>query len=92
MLDEAAIARALGTLPLWERRGETFERRFDCKNFDGSIRFVNAVAVVANKHDHHPDITISWNEVTLSLTSHDVRGLTSRDVRLAGAIDRMPEE
>jgi 4a-hydroxytetrahydrobiopterin dehydratase len=87
VLHRDEIARLLETLPGWHHRGNAIEKHFDRGNFDGSMRFVNAVAEAANAQDHHPDMTISWNEVTMTLSSHDVGGLTARDFRLAEAID-----
>jgi 4a-hydroxytetrahydrobiopterin dehydratase len=89
VLPEAEIARRLAELPGWQRRGEAIEKRFDCGNFNGSLRFVNAVAQAANAQDHHPDIALSWNDVTMTLSSHDVGGLTERDFRLAATIDEL---
>ncbi|MBD5653735.1 MAG: 4a-hydroxytetrahydrobiopterin dehydratase [Candidatus Eremiobacteraeota bacterium] len=89
VLHRDEIARLLETLPGWQHRGNAIEKHFDRGNFDGSMRFVNAVAEVANAQDHHPDMTISWNEVTMTLASHDVGGITTRDFRLAEAIDAL---
>ncbi len=89
LLTESTIAAELGSLSGWRMRDSALERTFDRKNFDGSIAFVNAVATVANERDHHPDIAISWNEVTLRLSSHDAGGITDRDVALARAIDAL---
>ena len=89
VLSHAEITDLLQTLPGWHHRGNAIEKHFDRGNFDGSMRFVNAVAAAANTQDHHPDITISWNDVTLSLCSHDVGGITTRDFRLAGAIETL---
>ena len=55
------------------------------------MHFVNAIAVAANDQDHHPDLTISWNDVTVTLSSHDAGGVTERDLRLAATIDRLAE-
>ena len=71
----------------WTNDGLALEKSFDRKDFDGSIVFVNAVAAVANRLNHHPDITLSWNEVTIRTWSHDVKAITERDVALARAID-----
>ena len=86
-LSHDAVAARLATLTGWHHRGNAIEKTFDCKNFDGSIAFVNAVAKIANERDHHPDIAVSWNDVTLTLSSHDAGGLTERDFGLAEAID-----
>jgi 4a-hydroxytetrahydrobiopterin dehydratase len=88
-LSEEDIERSLAGLAGWQRSGIEISKTFDRKNFDGSMRFVNAVAAEANAQDHHPDIAISWNEVVLTLSSHDVSALTVRDFRLAAAIDRI---
>jgi 4a-hydroxytetrahydrobiopterin dehydratase len=74
-------------VPGWTREGEEIVRTFDRGNFNGSIAFVNAIATAANAADHHPDIAIAWNDVTLRLSSHDAHGLTERDFGLARTID-----
>jgi 4a-hydroxytetrahydrobiopterin dehydratase len=86
-LPEETIIRKLAALPGWAREGEEIVRTFDRGNFNGSIAFVNAIAAAANAADHHPDIAISWNSVTLRLSSHDAKGLTDRDFALAQTID-----
>lgn len=87
LLSDADIDRRLAGMAGWTRRGDSIERTFECKNFDGSLAFVNEVGRLANEANHHPDITLSWNEVTLTLTSHDAGGLTGRDFDLAQRID-----
>lgn len=84
------IATRLESLTGWHHRGNALEKRFDCANFDGSIAFVNAIAAAANAQDHHPDLTISWNDVTVTLSSHDAGGITARDFTLAATIDALP--
>ena len=88
-LSEDEITKSLAEVAGWKRTGVEISKTFDCKNFDGSMRFVNAVAAEANAQNHHPDIALSWNEVVLTLSSHDVGALTERDFRLAAAIDRL---
>lgn len=78
----------LGTnLPEWQLDGETLSRRFEFSGFLDSIAFVTRVAVLAEIADHHPDIDIRWNKVTLALTTHEAGGLTEKDSDLATAID-----
>jgi len=86
-LPDDAIVRELATLPGWSREKDEIVRAFDRGNFNGSIAFVNAIAAAANAADHHPDIAIAWNSVTLRLSSHDAHGLTARDFALARTID-----
>lgn len=86
-LPDDAIARRLADLPGWSREGDEIVRSYDRGNFNGSIAFVNAIAAAANAADHHPDIAIAWNRVTVRLSSHDAKGLTERDFALAQTID-----
>jgi 4a-hydroxytetrahydrobiopterin dehydratase len=71
----------------WKNDGKALVKRFDRSNFNGAVAFVKAVAEVANRLDHHPDIELSWNMVTIRTWSHDVNAITDRDVALAKAID-----
>jgi len=77
----------LQTPSSWTNDGQALTKSFDRRDFDGSIAFVNAVAAVANRLNHHPDIALSWNTVTIRTWSHDVRAITERDAALARAID-----
>ena len=73
--------------PEWKAVGETITRTFTFEDFGDALGFVVRVGVTAERAFHHPDIDIRWNKVTLTLTSHDVGGLTERDVELAARID-----
>ncbi|HTV72357.1 MAG TPA: 4a-hydroxytetrahydrobiopterin dehydratase [Candidatus Acidoferrales bacterium] len=90
-LTHAEIAERLRSVPGWHHVGNAIERVFDQGDFNGSLHFVNAVGEVANRANHHPDITIQWNRVTLTLTSHDAGGLTGRDFDLAKTIDALAD-
>jgi 4a-hydroxytetrahydrobiopterin dehydratase len=86
----ATQIRALSPLvPKWKRKGARLSRRFEFRNFVAAMRFVNAVARLAEKAWHHPDIDIRWNRVTLVLTTHDDGGLTEKDFVLAQKFDRL---
>ena len=73
--------------PQWHIAGETITRTFTFEDFAEALGFVMRVGVSAERVFHHPGIDIRWNTVTLTLTSHDVGGLTERDVELAAKID-----
>jgi 4a-hydroxytetrahydrobiopterin dehydratase len=88
-LPDDAIARALTALPQWKRDGNAIVRVYDRGDFNGSIAFVNAIARAANAADHHPDLAVSWNHVTVKTWSHDAGGLTERDFALAKTIDSL---
>jgi 4a-hydroxytetrahydrobiopterin dehydratase len=86
-LDAGTIDQALATASSpWERRGDVLvlDRRF--ATFAEAIAFVNGVAREADERDHHPDISIRYTAVSLSLSTHDAGGLTQLDLDLAGAI------
>ena len=76
-------------LPEWELDDETIRRTFGFDDFTSAMGFVTKVALIAEKANHHPDIDIRWNKVTLALTTHDAGGLTTRDIELAKDIDKL---
>jgi 4a-hydroxytetrahydrobiopterin dehydratase len=80
-----------GTLPGWSvtDAGNAIHRSFAFKDFSEAWSFMSRVALLAEKQDHHPDWSNSWNKVEITLSSHDAGGLTSRDIRLARAIDAL---
>ena len=85
LVDEA-LARELAATPGWERDGDALRRLWRFADFKSAMIFVNGVAALAEKANHHPDVAIHYNEVTLRLWSHDAGGLTPRDFSLARAI------
>lgn len=88
-LSAAQIKSVLATVPDWSRSGKTIARTFVFKDFPTAIKFVTAVAKLAEKAWHHPDIDIRWNKVTLVLTTHDAGGLTEKDFALARKFDQL---
>jgi 4a-hydroxytetrahydrobiopterin dehydratase len=90
LLTQEEIDRALSTeLPKWKQEGDAITRTVKAASFMDGIRLVQQVAEVAEDLDHHPDIDIRWTRITFMLSTHAVGGLTSRDLRLAGDIDRL---
>jgi 4a-hydroxytetrahydrobiopterin dehydratase len=88
-LSARQTAARLKSVPGWAKRSQAIRRTFEFKGFMGSIRFVNRVAAAAEKRDHHPDIDIRWNKVTLALSTHSEGGITERDFSLARQCDRI---
>jgi 4a-hydroxytetrahydrobiopterin dehydratase len=86
-VDDKAVAAALARVPGWTRAGRAISRTYRFDDFRGALAFVNRVGELAERAQHHPDIDIRYNEVTLSMWTHDAGGLTERDFRLATAID-----
>jgi 4a-hydroxytetrahydrobiopterin dehydratase len=73
----------------WAQMGNAIKRRFLFEDFARAMRFVNRVAKAAERANHHPDITINYNKVLLTLTTHDEGGLTMKDFKLANKINRL---
>jgi len=88
-LNSSQIKSALGKIPGWKKKAAVISRKFQFKDFPTAVKFVNAVAKVAEKEWHHPDIDIRWNKVTLALTTHDAGGLTRKDFALAKKFDEL---
>lgn len=78
-------------LPGWTLAAdeESIERVFRFSDFSAAWGFMARVALLAEKQDHHPDWSNTWNRVTIRLSTHDAGGLSARDVMLAEAIDRI---
>jgi 4a-hydroxytetrahydrobiopterin dehydratase len=76
----------------WARDGDVLVKVVRRGNFAGALSFVNAVGALAEAADHHPDIDIRWDTVTLRLTTHSAGALTQKDVDLATQIDRLLQE
>jgi 4a-hydroxytetrahydrobiopterin dehydratase len=62
-------------------------KRYEFANFAAALEFVNRVGEIAERHDHHPDITFGWGYVEIALTTHDRGGLTAFDFAVAKEID-----
>ncbi|MGH9097972.1 MAG: 4a-hydroxytetrahydrobiopterin dehydratase [Acidimicrobiales bacterium] len=73
--------------PQWELIGGRLVKTVECEGFVGSLAFVNEVGVLAEAANHHPDIDIRYNRVTLALITHDSGGITYKDIDLARQID-----
>ena len=88
LLTEAEIIARLAQVPAWSRSGAQIERTFKFANFVEAMQFVNRVAEIAEVRNHHPDITIRWNKVTLVLSTHSAGGLTEKDFAAAAEFDQ----
>ena len=83
------VSLHLKAVPDWSKRARTILRTFEFKGFLEGIDFVNRVARKAQKANHHPDIDIHFNKVTLKLTTHDEGGITEKDFSLARQCDEV---
>jgi 4a-hydroxytetrahydrobiopterin dehydratase len=89
LLTEKQISTKLKALKGWKRNGDEIYRVVIKKNFVEAMGFVQSVALLAEKMDHHPDIDIRWNKITLVLSTHSAGGLTENDFALATQINQL---
>jgi len=89
ILDGEQLAEALGAagVQAWDVDHGRLKRQFVFADFSEAWGFLSRVALLAERHNHHPDLANSWNCVSIELTTHDAGGVTQRDVDLAAAID-----
>ena len=83
------VSLHLKTVPNWSKRAKTILRTYQFEGFLISIAFVDQIAKKAQKSNHHPDIDIRFNKVTLTLTTHDEGGITEKDFSLARQCDEV---
>ena len=90
-LTDAQRAALPADLPLWRMAEgrDAIVRDFRFRDFAGAWAFMSRVALLAEKHDHHPEWSNVWNRVEITLSTHDAGGLSARDVALAKAIDAL---
>jgi 4a-hydroxytetrahydrobiopterin dehydratase len=90
LLTEDQITAGLGRAAGWVRAGGSITRTVRLGDFRDAMLYVGAVAHLAQAANHHPDIAISWNTVTLTLSTHSAGGLTGADFALAEQINALP--
>jgi 4a-hydroxytetrahydrobiopterin dehydratase len=90
-LSKAEIQEKLKGMQGWSHAGKALHKRYTFKSFMAAIGFVNRIAEAAEKAGHHPDITVSYNLVTLSLSTHSEGGVTEKDFQLAKEIDGLAD-
>lgn len=86
-LSDTQIDNALSKLDGWSREGETIERAFEFPDFVAALGFIVSVGIMAERANHHPEIHNVYNRVRITLSTHDVGGITEHDVSLASEID-----
>jgi len=89
LLTKKQISSRLQELTGWTKVGSEIRRTVAFADFVRAMGFVNSVALLAQRINHHPDIDIRWNKVTLVLSTHSEGGLTDLDFKLAKLIDQL---
>jgi 4a-hydroxytetrahydrobiopterin dehydratase len=89
LLDSTTLQEALQRLPGWEADGSCLRKTFQFPTYLSGIDFVSALAVEAERMNHHPDLFIGWRKVVVTLSTHSAKGITALDVELARLSDRL---
>lgn len=89
LLSDAEIEARLAGLTGWGRRGEAISKSFKRGDFVGSVNFVRELVEPAEEMGHHPDLEISWDTVTVTISTHAEGGLTAADFELAEKVDAL---
>ena len=89
VLDKQSIKSKLESLTNWSEIQGSIQRTYKFSDFKQSIDFVSKVAELAEASQHHPDILIRYNKVSLTLSTHDAGGITDKDFDLASQCDKL---
>jgi len=90
-LSKDEIQQKLKTMEGWSHQGKALHKKYTFRSFLPGIQFVNKIAEAAERAGHHPDITINYSVVAISLSTHSEGGVTEKDFALAGIIDQIRE-
>jgi 4a-hydroxytetrahydrobiopterin dehydratase len=89
VLGDSEVEERLAELDGWTRAGEAIEKSFKRGDFVGAVEFVQSLVAPAEEMNHHPDVAISWETVTVTVSTHSEGGLTAADFELAAKIDSL---
>lgn len=89
LLSDAEVEEKLSGLSGWEREGDAIQKDFKRGDFVGSVRFLSSLVEPAEAMNHHPDVAVSWDTVTVTVSTHSEGGLTAADFELAEKIDAL---
>jgi len=89
LLSDSEVEERLTGLDGWNRSGEAIDKSFKRGDFVGAVEFVSALVEPAEALNHHPDVAISWETVTITISTHSEGGLTAADFELAAKIDAL---
>ena len=89
-LSKDDVTQRIKSMEGWSHEGNALHKKYTLKSFVLAIQFVNNLAEEAERASHHPDITINYNVVGISLSTHSEGGVTEKDFAFAEKIDRIP--
>ena len=88
-LSHQEIEAHMASLPGWTHPGDRIEKTFRFANYYETIAFVNALAFVAHREDHHPDLGVHYNRCSVTFSTHDAGGVTLNDIVCAAKLERL---
>ncbi len=91
IFDDRQVAEALGGLDGWKHDGDAITKTYEFADFRAALDFMNRAAGPIEEADHHPEWTNVYNRVAVRLSSHDVGGVTDRDIKLATVLERVAD-
>ncbi len=86
-LTDAEVSRLLAAVPGWQLESGQIARTYAFHNYDETMAFVNGVAWLAQRENHHPDLSVGYNRCRVAYSTHDVGGLSMNDFVCAAKID-----
>lgn len=88
-LDEPTLRQRLGNLPGWELVGNEIVKTYNFADYYETIAFVNAVAYISHRADHHPDLEVSYNRCKVSFSTHSLGGVSEADLACAQKVEQL---
>jgi 4a-hydroxytetrahydrobiopterin dehydratase len=88
-LDDSSVKNYLAQLPGWEKVNQEIFKVFTFKNYYETMAFVNAVAYISNREDHHPDLEVSYKTCKVRYTTHAIKGLSENDFICAAKVEQL---
>ena len=85
----AAVVAQLAVLPSWSVHGKRIERTYDFADYWETIAFVNAIAFVANREDHHPELVVNYDKIVVRFDTHSAGGITENDFICAARLEAL---
>jgi len=89
LLPVADVTKRLKALPTWEYSDNRLSKTFRFANYYETMAFVNAVAYIAHRADHHPDLSVHYNRVVVTYSTHDAGGVTLNDCICAAKVEAL---
>jgi 4a-hydroxytetrahydrobiopterin dehydratase len=89
LADDASVSRALAALPGWTRIADRLAKTYRFADYHETIAFVNAIAWIAHRADHHPDLSVHFDRCIVSWSTHDAGGVTTNDLTCAARVERL---